>query len=657
MIERLKRVLLGKALNPTEPGVFHRLALVAFLAWIGLGTDGISSSAYGPAEAFIALGKHHYLAIFLALMTAVTVFVISASYMQIIELFPSGGGGYLVASKLLSPSIGMVSGCALLVDYVLTIVVSVASGADAVFSFLPPAFLPYKLFAAFCVLLILIFMNMRGVKESVVPIVPIFLLFIVTHAIIIVFGIATNASEVPFVLHETARDLNSSVSQLGIFGVALLLLHAYGLGGGTYTGIEAVSNGLPILREPKVETGKKTMLYMAISLAFMASGLILGFLFYEVEPVAGKTLNAVLFEEVTANWSGGSSFVMATLVLEALILLVAAQTGFLDGPRVLANMAIDSWMPSRFALLSDRLVTQNGIVIMGIASMFLLWGSKGSVSFLVVLYSINVFMTFTLSQLGMVRHWWQVRSTDTRWFRKLLVNGVGLSMTGFILITVVIVKFHEGGWLTLVVTTSLVIVAALIKRHYIHTRRMLGRLDSLLPGNYTDVKEVPSNIDDVDIIKSGVKSTRDTAVILVNGFNGLGLHTVFTVQRIFRGHFENYIFLQVGLVDVGKFKGAQEIQGLEKTIQQDLARYVHLMRSEGYLAGATHSMGTDVADEVEGQVKKILEQFPNSVLFTGQLVFPQETIFTRILHNYTAFAIQKRLYQKGIPVQILPIRV
>ena len=130
--KRVKRLLFGKARSATEPGVFHKVSLIAFLAWIGLGADGISSACYGPPEAFQALAGHYHLAIFLALMTAVTVFIISASYMQIIELFPTGGGGYLVASKLLSPKVGVVSGCALVVDYVLTITTSIASGTDEI---------------------------------------------------------------------------------------------------------------------------------------------------------------------------------------------------------------------------------------------------------------------------------------------------------------------------------------------------------------------------------------------------------------------------------------------------------------------------------------------------------------------------------------------
>ena len=145
IVQRLKNLVIGSAINPHDSSVFHNLSLIAFFAWVGLGADGLSSSSYGPEEAFLALGEHIYLGVFVAIASAITIFVISASYAQIIELFPSGGGGYLVASKLLSPSFGMIAGCALLIDYVLTITISIASGADALFSFLPMEWLPYKL--------------------------------------------------------------------------------------------------------------------------------------------------------------------------------------------------------------------------------------------------------------------------------------------------------------------------------------------------------------------------------------------------------------------------------------------------------------------------------------------------------------------------------
>src|SRR3954463_1043378 len=160
----LKRIIFGAPKDVKDPHAFHKLSLVALLAWVGLGADGLSSSAYGPDEAYRALGEHTGLAFFLALATAATVFIISYGYSRIIEQFPSGGGGYVVASKLLAPTVGVISGSALLVDYVLTITISIASGADAIFSFLPPAWAPYKLVFGFVGVAVLTLMNLRGLK-------------------------------------------------------------------------------------------------------------------------------------------------------------------------------------------------------------------------------------------------------------------------------------------------------------------------------------------------------------------------------------------------------------------------------------------------------------------------------------------------------------
>ncbi|HEY5504252.1 MAG TPA: amino acid permease, partial [Sedimentisphaerales bacterium] len=187
--QKLKNLLIGKSRSPRDTRIFHKLSLIAFFAWVGLGADGLSSSCYGPQEAFLVLSHHTYLAVFVAIATALTVFVISASYSQIVQLFPTGGGGYLVASKLLSPGLGMLSGCALLIDYVLTIAVSIASGTDALCSLLPLKWQSYHLGFAVCVVLLLILLNMRGVKESILPLVPIFLAFLLTHVFIILYAV------------------------------------------------------------------------------------------------------------------------------------------------------------------------------------------------------------------------------------------------------------------------------------------------------------------------------------------------------------------------------------------------------------------------------------------------------------------------------------
>lgn len=651
-LKQIKNLVIGRSKNLRDQHIFHRMSLIAFLAWVGLGADGLSSSCYGPEEAFAALGQHKFLAIFVGALSVLTVFLISASYSQIIELFPSGGGGYLVASKLLTPEIGMISGCALLIDYVLTIAISIASGADALFSSLPADWFIYKFsFALFGVALLML-MNMRGVKESVVPLTPIFLIFVATHIVAIIFAVFIHAGQITQITHSSISDMHSTYSSVGFWGLIFIILRAYSLGAGTFTGIEAVSNGLPILREPKVETGKKTMRYMAISLAFTVFGLILAYLLFNLEKSPGKTLNAVLFEHMTHQWPSpwGHIFVWVTLVSEAMLLFVAAQAGFVDGPRVLANMAVDRWMPSRFSSLSDRLVTQNGVILMGIAALLTLWFTHGSVDLLVVLYSVNVFITFCLSQAGMVRHWWNVRSKEKTWKRKIIINGTGLMFTSFILCTMIILKFKEGGWITLLITISLSVLAFLIRKHYKNTFGMLNRLNVLVEASSISAQEKSNRHIAFD-------PRAKTAAVLVNGYNGLGLHTLMGVVKNFGKEFKNFIFIQIGVVDAGNFKGNDELDRLKQSVDQDLSRYVAYMNKNGYFAEGVSSLGIEVVEEAEKMVEAVREKYPEAVFFAGQLVFPKDTFVNRLLHNYTVFSIQRRCYQKGVAFMILPIRV
>ncbi|MFB3894935.1 MAG: amino acid permease, partial [bacterium] len=197
MLRKVKNLIIGQAKDLEDPQIFHSISLIAFLAWVGLGADGLSSSCYGPEEAYRTLGAFTHLGLYLALATAATVFIISASYSQIVELFPTGGGGYLVASKLLGSQAGLVSGCALVVDYVLTIAVSTASGVDALFSFLPSHIFQYKLIAIFIILGLLTILNLRGVKESVMVLLPVFIIFVLSHLLVILIGIFGHTTALP----------------------------------------------------------------------------------------------------------------------------------------------------------------------------------------------------------------------------------------------------------------------------------------------------------------------------------------------------------------------------------------------------------------------------------------------------------------------------
>ncbi|CAG0953276.1 Potassium transporter KimA [Planctomycetaceae bacterium] len=643
---QIRHLVLGKPRDLSDKKLLHRISLIAFLAWVGLGADGLSSSAYGPEEAFRTLGEHRFLTFVLALMVAGTVLLISAAYSRVIEAFPQGGGGYLVASALLGPVPGVISGAALLVDYVLTITISIAAAGDALFSFLPLAWLPFKLPAEFALILGMIVLNLRGVKESVIALTPVFIVFVLTHVLLISGGFIVKLDTLPEASAEVSREVSSGLSTLGLGGLALVLLHAFSLGGGTFTGIEAVSNGVPIMREPRVKTARRTMIYMATSLAFTAGGLLVCYFLWDVHPREGMTLNAVLFEQLTAGMPGGAAIFVIVMLSEGALLVVAAQAGFLDGPRVLANMALDKWAPSRFAALSERLTTQNGILLMGIAALIALAYTAGDVRTIVVMYSINVFLTFSLSTLGMTVAELRGRFGKLR-LSRLAISGSAFVVCATILGITVAEKLLEGGWLTLAVTGAAVLGCLWVKRRYrkigVKIAALQSTLDALPKGQ--------------DAPPRPLENAAPTAVLLVSGFNGLGVHSVLGALKSFPNHFRNIVFVSVGVVDTAALRDEAALESLKQKSAEALKRYVQLAHGLGIPATTRYAVGTDVAEEASGLCLQVSGEFPLATFFAGQLVFVRETWLERMLHNQTAISVQKRLLLAGKPAVILPVRV
>ncbi len=640
-IRKTKRILVGEPKDPTDVSMFHKLSLIPFLAWIGLGADGLSSSSYGPEEAFKTLGQHTYLAIPIALMMGITVLIISAAYRRIIEEFPHGGGGYVVASKLLGHRAGVVSGCALIVDYILTITVSIAAAGDALFSFVPLHLHFLKMSVEIFFIVFLTVLNVRGVKESVIVLTPIFIIFLVTHVLAIFGGIFWHLSDFTITASHVTTGFQGGMSSLGLGAMFLLFVHAYSMGGGTYTGIEAVSNGLPIMREPKVKTGKRTMVYMALSLAFTAAGLLFCYLLWDVTVVEGKTMNAVLFEKMAVHLPFGPEIVIVTLLSEGLLLVVAAQAGFIDGPRVLANMAVDSWFPRRFAALSERLTAGNGILIMGVTSLAALLYTRGDVGHLVVMYSINVFLTFSLSIFGMLKSYIQ----EDKPHRKsgLVIFSVGFLLCATILVITVLEKFLEGGWITLVVTTLLVTLCFMIRNHYLNVAKKLRHLQV--------------GLDELQYEKIAEGTPQRTAAILVAGYGGLGLQTVKSILANFPGIYQTFVFISVGVIDSGVFKGEEAIHELEVETEKMLSKYVVLMKGLGADAHSRCGAGTEVVEEGFQLCKEVASEFKNTTFFTGKVIFESEQWYDRFLHNETAHSLQKRLQLAGLTMVILPAKV
>lgn len=687
--EQVKTLLVGKPLDLADHRVYQHISLIAFLAWVGLGADGLSSSCYGPAEAFEHLQTHSYLAIFLALATMFTVWVISACYSHIIEAFPSGGGGYLVASKMLGPKVGALAGCALIVDYVLTVTVSIAAAGDATFSLLGLTggnWEQLKIWTETAAIALLIILNLRGVKESISILMPIFLIFLVTHAILIFGAAGLHLGDFGRLATDVRTQMSADVRDpgMGWLFVIGMFLKAYSLGAGTYTGIEAVSNSMAVMREPRVATGQRTMIYMAVSLAITAGGLMLAYLLYELEL---KEVGTTLFDrrqetgqtmnDLVAGWFATSAFPpwlaqifrWITVLSEAALLLVAAQAGFIGGPKCLATMAHDSWVPHWLGSLSERLSSHYGIMFIGLSSVLALWGtylsadrlppaaghvvgqsghgSASLVSVLIIMYSINVFVTFSLSMIGMTILWYGNRGKHPLWRRRVALFAFGTVLCVSILTASVIFKFREGGWKTVLVTGIVTVAAILIRRYYRNVTSRLKGLDESL--GTIEVHGEP-NLAPPD-------PEQHTAVILVGGYSGLGVHTLLNAVKFVPNHFENMIFISVGVVDSGNFKGVEEVESLKKHTQNSLGKYVDLARRLGFPSISYMSIGTDVVDELEQLCRVVYRDYPKSVVFAGQLVFQRETWYGALLHNQTAYSLQRRLQWDGIPMVILPTRV
>jgi hypothetical protein len=437
-----------------------------------------------------------------------------------------------------------------------------------------------------------------------------------------------------------------------MWGMFALFLRAYSLGGGTYTGIEAVSNGIAIMRDPKVETGKRTMTYMATSLALTASGLLLCYMLFQVVPVEGQTLNAVLAEKFAGGfhlgtWQVGAWFVGITIFSEAVLLLVAAQTGFIDGPRVMANMALDSWLPRRFAALSDRLTSQNGVLLIGAAATAALLYTHGNVGILVVMYSINVYATFSLSETGMVRFWIRQRKKDRKWLRHLSVHAIGLVLCSSILCVMFFMKLKEGGWITLLITCLCIVTCFVIRKHYRNVTKRVQKIEGDLQNIPAEPNQVTPEFD----------AKKPTAVILVGGYARLGVHCLLTIFRMFPDTFRNVVFVSVGVLNSEFYKDESQMERLDKKTQESLERYVALAQRLGIPARSAHRIGQDVVEEVSELALQLQKEYPRAVFFAGELVFDEPRWYDRWLHNDTAYAIQRRLRFAGVSLVILPVRL
>jgi amino acid transporter len=642
-----------KSRDPMKWETWRHAALVAVLAWAGVGADSLSSANYGPEEAYKALmlSGHQPLVLWLALITALTVVVISLAYVQIIALFPNGGGGYQAATRLVHPYAGLLSGSALVVDYSLTIAISVAAASDALLSLAPVEWLQYKPFALAGGLMFLLFLNLRGIRESVMVLAPIFFGFLLTHVVMISFGIFAKSDELVQRVVEAEVMAEDVIGQGGIWALVAVIATAYAAGAGTYTGIEALSNNAHALKPPRAQTGARAMALIAVSLAIVAGGIMLLYTIWLPQLEAGKTLNAVVFEDTLQllfpdHPAASGVFLSVAMIFAAALLLVAASSGFLGGPAVLASMALDKWAPHGFAHLSSRLVAQNGVLTMGTAAGLLLLFTGGEVHSLVILYSINVFVTFTLTTTGLVIYGTKHRN-EKGWLGRLMIAGLALTVAFSILVTLFVAKFSQGAWLAVAITLLLAACGWWVRDHY-------RRFDASMETSFDDLLIRDPNAA-TDLPKS---APMKRPVGIVTGPHGAaGLHALMHAQRLFRGQFDSVLIISAGEVDAEAYGGHEALERLKSQVGERCGKIVSWCRDHGMPAKVYTGFSTDAVETLEQLCLKARTEHPNIIFVATRPMTKPHGWASTLLHGGTALSLQRRLHAHDAPLIVLPMRV
>ncbi len=645
-----------KRKDPMKWETWRHAALVAVLAWAGVGADSLSSANYGPEEAYKALhlSGHEPLVLWLALITALTVVVISLAYVQIIRLFPNGGGGYKAATRLVHPYAGLLSGSALVVDYSLTIAISVAAASDAMFNLAPLEWLQYKPFALAGGLGFLVFLNLRGIRESVVVLAPIFFGFLLTHVVLISFGLWAKSDELLGAVVNAEHHINSVTADGGVWALVVIMGTAYAAGAGTYTGIEALSENAYTLKPPRAETGARAMALIAVSLAIIAGGIMLLYTAWLPSLEPGRTLNAVVFESTLAQLFPNHELARqialgVAMTFAAALLLVAASSGFLGGPAVLAWMAIDKWAPHSFAHLSNKLVAQNGVLTMGTAAGLLLLFTGGQVHSLVVLYSINVFLTFSLSLAGLVRYNFTNRRETTfgKWLSRTVIAVIALVVAVSILVTLFVAKFSQGAWVAVLVAMMLAACGFWIRDHYRRFDASMDRtFDELL------VRDPAAAIE----IAKGAKMKRPVGIV-TGPHGGAGLHALMHAQRLFRGQFDSVLIISAGEVDAEAYGGHEALERLKNHVGERCAKIVAWSRDHGMPAKVYTGFSTDAVETLEELCLKARTDHPNVVFVATRPMTRPHGWASTLLHGGTALSLQRRLHGHDAPLIVLPMRV
>lgn len=459
---KIKERLLGKPIA-TKQGAHERLTNLQGLAIFG--ADAMSSTAYATEEIILALAAASIfgsiVSVWMAAAIATLILVIAVSYRQVIYAYPQGGGVYNVAKENLGKTAALIGGASLWIDYILTVAVSVAAGVAAITSAFP-LFYPYRVTLGLIVIVVLMWANLRGVRESgKLFSIPTYL-FVVSFAAMIIYGV------IRYILGDfpaTVSEQPAIAGSMGAIGI-ILILRAFASGCTAMTGIEATSNGVQVFKAPESKNAAKTLMWLAAILGSIFLGITLLAYWGKIIPLENETA----ISQIANAIFGRNPFYYFIQAITAIILVLAANTPFAGFPRIASSFAKDGYFPRQFYGLGSRLVFTNGIITLAIAASLLIVFFRGNVHALIPLYAVGVFLGFSISQLGMLVYW---RKTGKIHLKNILINAVGFIATSAVFLVVLFSKFTAGAWILIPGVIIIVLMMRKIKEHYFKIEKML----------------------------------------------------------------------------------------------------------------------------------------------------------------------------------------
>jgi len=600
----LKSILIGSPIE-TKKEKHERLSKTTGLAVFS--SDALSSVAYGPEEILMALvvggSAMIHLSMPIAAGIVILIAIVATSYYQTIHAYPSGGGAYIVAKENLGIYPGLVAGSALLIDYVLTVAVSISSGIAAITSAFP-ATRHYTVTMCLVSILLIMVINLRGVKESgKVFAVPVYLF--VGGLLLLIAASFTRALSFP---RPPMPDIAATATKV----VPLfIILKAFASGCATLTGIEAVSNGVRAFKEPEAKNAGITLVWMAVILGVLTTGIAYYADYYKILPNQSET---VLSQLARAIFTKGTIYYFIQFAT-SIILILAANTSFADFPRLSSIMAADRYLPRQLSNRGDKLVFSNGILILGVLSVLLIVLFGGDTHALIPLYAVGVFTAFTLSQAGMVVHW--LRDKGAGRIKGMIINGLGTVTTGVVLLVIAVEKFEHGAWIVLVAIPVLVYLTQKIHEHYLTVAEQLSVTSCFTPEN---------------------AYTHHTVIIPISGIQQAVVNAIKYGKALSNDVTAVYVYIDP--VETRKMKAKWDSQCM------------------GVKLEILHSPYRSVTEPIIDYIEGIREQYKDGVITVILPEFVPTKWWHHLLHNQTALFLKGiLLFKKGVVSTSVPFHL